>query len=68
MTYNTKTRKEKWIRITIIRHGCLGDEVQESWPYLSSNATPWPYELSHMKNEFSLVGLTACHMRMCSFR
>ena len=32
--------------------------VQESWPYLS-NATPWPYELSHVKNEFSLVGLTA---------
>ena len=25
-----------------------------------SNATPWPYELSHVKNEFSLVGLTAC--------
>ena len=21
---------------------------------------PWPYELSHVKNEFSLVGLTAC--------
>ena len=20
----------------------------------------WPYELSHVKNEFSLVGLTAC--------
>ena len=33
---------------------------QESWPYLS-NATPWPYELSHVKNEFSLVGLTACN-------
>ena len=26
---------------------------------LISNATPWPYELSHVKNEFSLVGLTA---------
>ena len=47
------------IWITIIRHGGLGHEVQESWPYLS-NATPWPYELSHEKNEFSLVGLTAC--------
>ena len=46
-----------WIKI--IRHGGLGHEVQESWPYLS-NATPWPYELSHVKNEFSLVGLTAC--------
>ena len=32
---------------------------KESWPYLS-NATPWPYELSHVRNEFSLVGLTAC--------
>ena len=47
------------IWITIIRHGRLGREVQESWPYLS-NATPWPYELSHVKNEFSLVVLTAC--------
>ena len=34
----------------------LGHEVQESWPYLS-NATLWPCELSHVKNEFSLVGL-----------
>ena len=25
-----------------------------------SNATPCPYELSHVKNEFSVVGLTAC--------
>ena len=25
-----------------------------------SHATPWPYELSHVNNEFSLVGLTAC--------
>ena len=40
-------------------YGGLGHEVQGSWPYLS-NATPWPYELSHVKNEFSLVGLTAC--------
>ena len=31
----------------------------ESWPCLS-NATPWPYELSHVENEYSLVGLTAC--------
>ena len=46
------------IWITIIRHGGLGYEVQESWHYLS-NATPWPYELSHVKNEFSPVGLTA---------
>ena len=45
--------------MTIIRHGGLAlNEVQESWPYLS-NATPCPYELSHVKNEFSLVGLTA---------
>ena len=49
---------KRWI--TIIRHGGLGHEVQGSWPYLS-NATPWPYELSHVKNEFSLVGLNACH-------
>ena len=33
------------IWITIIRHGGLGHEVQEAWPYLS-NGTPWPYELS----------------------
>ena len=33
-----------WIKI--IRHGGLGHEVQESWPYLS-NATPWPYELQN---------------------
>ena len=61
MTYNTKTTQKKKIRIwiTIIRHGGLGHEVQESWPYLS-NATPWPYELSHVKNEFFLVGLTEC--------
>ena len=32
---------------------------KESWPYLS-NATPWPYKLSHVHNEFALVGLTAC--------
>ena len=31
-----------WIKI--IRHGGLGHEVQESWPYLS-NATPWPCHL-----------------------
>ena len=56
MTYNIKILR---IWITIIRHGGLGHEVQESLPYLS-NATPWPYELSHLKNEFSLLGLTAC--------
>ena len=51
-----KNWKGKILRIwiTIIRHGGLGHEVQESLPYLS-NATPWPYELSHWKNEFSLV-------------
>ena len=62
MTYNTKTGKEKYLLkrwITIIRHSGLGHEVQGSWPYLSK-ATPWPYELSNVKNEFSLVGLTAC--------
>ena len=55
-----KNWKGKILRIwiTIIRHGGLGHEVQDSWPYLT-NATSWPYELSHMKNEFSLVGLTA---------
>ena len=38
-----KNWKGKILRIwiTIIRHGGLGHEVQESWPYLS-NATPWP--------------------------
>ena len=59
-----KNWKGKILRIwiTIIRHGGLGHGVQESWPYgpYLSNATPWPYELSHVKNEFSLVGLTAC--------
>ena len=54
MTLQHKNWKGK-----IIRHCGLGHEVQESWPYLS-NATSWPYELSHVKNEFSLVGLTAC--------
>ena len=56
-----KNWKGKILRIwiTIIRHGGLGHEVQESWPYLS-NATPWPYDLSPVKNGFSLVGLTAC--------
>ena len=49
MTYNIKILR---IWITIIRHGGLGHEVQESRPYLSSS--------SHVKNEFSLVGLTAC--------
>ena len=51
MTYKIKTGKEQMlgIWITIIRHGGLGHEVQESWLYLS-NATPWPYELSHVKN------------------
>ena len=44
MTYNIKILR---IWITIIRHGGLSHEVQESWPYLS-NATPWPYELSHV--------------------
>ena len=56
MTYNIKIVR---IWITIIRHGGLGHWVQASWPYLP-NATPWPYELSHVENEFSLVGLTGC--------
>ena len=43
MTLQHKNWKGK-----IIRHCGLGHEVQESWPYLS-NATPWPYELSHVK-------------------
>ena len=65
-----KNWKGKILRIqtAIIRHGGLGHEVQESWPYLS-NATPQPYELSHVKNEFSLVRLTACQsMRMVRVR
>ena len=54
MTCNIKTGKENTKDLDyIIRHGGLGHEVQESWPYLS-NATPWPYELSHVKNKFSL--------------
>ena len=42
MKYNIE-RKEKLIRIwiTMIRHGSLGREVQESWPYLS-NVSPSP--------------------------
>ena len=55
-------KKKLSVWITIIRHGGLGHEVQESWPYLS-NATPWPYELSHVKNERSLVGSTACQYK-----
>ena len=41
-----KNWKGKIVRIwiTIIRHGGLGHEVQDSWPHLS-NATPWSYEL-----------------------
>ena len=36
---------------------------------LLSNATSWPYELSHVKNEFSLVGLTAClHVKSSIFK
>ena len=33
-----KKKKKKILRtwITIIRHGGLGHEVQESWPYLSN--------------------------------
>ena len=62
MTYNTlldsKNTKDLDYNNSS-RRFILGDEVQESWPYLS-NATPWPYELSHVKNESSLVGLTAC--------
>ena len=56
--HNNWKEKILTIRITIIRHGGLSYEVQELWLYLS-NATPWSYELSHVKNEFSLVGLTA---------
>ena len=43
MAYNIKSGKEEILRIwiTIIRHGGLDHEVQETWPYLS-NATPWP--------------------------
>ena len=41
MTYNTKNWKRKNNEDVDykIRHGGLGREVQESWPYLS-NATP----------------------------
>ena len=53
-----KNWKGKILRIwiTIIRHGGLGHEVQESWPYLS-NATPWPYELSQAR-ELHLIDKT----------
>ena len=56
MTYKIKTGKQQMlgIWITIIRHGGLGHEVQESWPYLSNLQ---PFELSHVKNEFSGVVL-----------
>ena len=53
-----KNWKGKILRIwiTIIRHGGLGHEVQESWPYLS-NATPWPHELSDVpKSVYGGVG------------
>ena len=57
------TRKEKLIiriqTIITIRHGGLGHYVQEPWPYLS-NVTPSPYLLNFVKNEVSLVELTAC--------
>ena len=35
MTYNRKNWQGKILRIwiTVIRHGGLGHEVQESWPY-----------------------------------
>ena len=60
MTYKIKNGKEQilGIWITIIRQGGLGQRFK-SHAYLS-NATPWSYKLSHVKNEFSLVGLTAC--------
>ena len=47
-----KNWKGKILRIwiTIIHHGGLGHEVQESWPYLS-NATPWPYERTESREE-----------------
>ena len=63
-----KNWKGKILRIwiTIIRHDGLSHEVQESWPYLS-NATPWSYELSHVKNEFSLMGFYVS-MRMVRVR
>ena len=47
MTYNIKTGKAKilGILITIIRHGGLRHEVQESWPYLSNASfTPLPFK------------------------
>ena len=58
-----KNWKGKILRIwiTIIRHGGLGHEVQESWPYLSK-ATPWPYELSHVKNFHACVSTTQCRI------
>ena len=46
MTYNIKILR---IWITIIRHGGLSHEVQESWPYLS-NATK---ESIYMRKEFN---------------
>ena len=59
-TYNKKRKtNNKDTKIITIRHGGLGHQVQEPWPYLS-NVTPSPYLLSQVKNEFSLVELTAC--------
>ena len=60
MMYNVKNKRETNKDIGRIRNrpSGLGHQVQESWPYLS-NVAPLPHELSHVKNEFSLVELTA---------
>ena len=38
------------IWITIIRHGRLGHEVQESWPYLSKAMTLEPHGITAVTN------------------
>ena len=52
MTYNTKTWKDMDYNNSSRRLRPLGSRVKCD--------SLKPYELSHVKSEFSLVGLTAC--------
>ena len=57
MTYNIKTGNAKilGIWITIIRHGGLGHEVQESWPCLSNASfTPLPFKQFLLRHSLSI--------------
>ena len=62
MAFTDIKRKEELIRICMHynnsspRFRPLGSGVM----VLSINVAPSPYGLSHVKDEFSLVGLTAC--------